>query len=48
MGVNLTPSKAPSGKLNQAGLNSIHGINNINMNALIGNSKTPKEQFKKI
>ena len=47
--LNMTPSKlAAHGKGNNhvinTGLNSIHGLNSLNL----GNSKTPKEQFKRI
>lgn len=45
---NLTPSKMTSSKAGiiQNGLNSLHGINNITSS--INNSKTPKEQYKRM
>lgn len=47
---NSTPSKMTSSKAGiiQNGLNSLQGINSLNVGSNINNSKTPKEQFKRM
>lgn len=48
--MNSTPGKVTASKqgIIQNGLNSLHGINQMSVGASLNNSKTPKEQFKRM